>query len=68
MYLGCSGKGREGWKTLLFQPVLSLVWKTLLSDVQGCPLCSLRGVLALPKTACLTLASSLSSSFAHVMG
>lgn len=23
MYLGRSGKGREGWKTLLFQPVLS---------------------------------------------
>ena len=68
MYLGCSGKGREGWKTLLFQPVLSLVWKTLPSDVQDCPLCSLRCVLALPKTACLTLASSLSSSFAHVMG
>lgn len=68
MYLGCSGKGREGWKTLLFQPVLSLVWKALPSDVQDCPLCSLRCVLALPKTACLTLASSLSSSFAHVMG
>ena len=68
MYLGCSGKGREGWKTLLFQPVLSLVWNALPSDVHDCPSCSLRCVLALPKTACLNPASSLSSSFAHVMG